>query len=262
MPPAADLTHVDPYGEWQNAPAHPAITRALADTGGYADSIALLRGTRPSDSAHEAHVWWANPLHRAHLLNALLRRGDRTIAEVERDADLRPGKVYAYLKSFEITFRARPRKHVLAMDEHGDLHEAEVKHVEPDDVTLATLRVVGHPDPVQGRWSPASICFRLLTPLAQPLGALPLPVAARVVHVHTTDLARALHRAGVGGAGHVYLAHLARLFPDPWWHEDAHRAYARQLDEDARNLARVIDAERARNRAREHRRQAAHAFAP
>jgi len=263
MPPAVDLSRIDPYGEWQNAPSHPTIARLLTEPlGVYADSIAVLRGTRPSDNAHEAHVWWANPENRAHLLNALLRRGDRTLAEVERDADLRPGKVYAYLKSFEISFRARPRKHVLAMDQHGDLHEAHVTRIDAKEPTLANLRLHAYPDVVRGRWSASNACFRLIEPLDQPFGMLPIPIAARVVHVHVVDLAKALARAGCGGTGNVYIAHLARLFPDPWWIEDAHRAYARHLEDDTRQLAHVIDAERARARAREHRRQVQYALAP
>jgi hypothetical protein len=241
------LSRLDEYGEWLDPHGHPSLVRLLTANGGlgpYELSLSVIRGTRPSDSAYRAHLWWGDPVNRAHLLNALLRRGDRSVVEVEREADLRPGKTYAYLKSFGVAFRARPRRHVMAMDLDGDLHEAEVRGLDPQRPGTATLKLWGYPSECIGRWSVSNGCYRLLAPITEPFGVLTVDAASRVLRVHPADLARSLWRIGVPTNGSVYVAHMERLYPSGWWREDARRALAEHYEDDARRLARLIDAER------------------
>lgn len=241
MPPARRLTlaDIDQYGEWLNPRQHPDIVSILTSgegIGGYDMSLSVLRGARPSANAYDAHLWWADPRNRAHLINALVRRGHRSIVEFEREADIRPSKTYSYLKSFRVRFRARPRRHVTAMDVNGDLHEATVLRVDPDHPATATLRLWGYPGEHAGVWSVANAAYRLRAPITAEFGILPVDVAARVLGVHPADLARVLWRIGAPSNGTVYLDHLTRVFPDPRWREDAHRALAQHYEMDSQRL--------------------------
>lgn len=237
MPRRVDLHDIDQYGEWLNPEQHPDIVAILtAGLGTYDTSLSVLRGARPSANAYEAHLWWANPENRAHLLNALVQRGHRSIVEFEREADIRPSKTYSYLKSFNIRFRARPRRHVTAMDLNGDLHEASVIRVNPERGGEATLKLWGYPGEWTGEWSIANACYRLNETVDAEFGVLPVSVAADVLGVYSADLARILWRIGIASNGTVYLAHLARAFPDQAWREDAHRALERHYEADAQRL--------------------------
>jgi hypothetical protein len=238
------LSSIDQYGEWLNPTQHPDIVDALTrdnGIGSYDMSISVLRGTRPSSDAYTAHVWWADPTNRAHLINALVQRGHRSIVDFERDADIRPSKTYSYLKSFRIRFRARPRRHVTAMDLHGDLHEANVVRVDPDHAATATLKLWGYPGEYTGTWSVANAAYRLHEPVVGEFGVLPVHTAAEVLGIHAPDLARVLWRIGIPSNGTVYLEHLTRIFPDPSWREDAHRALANHYEADAQRLLDTLD---------------------
>lgn len=242
--PRVTLSSIDQYGEWLNPTQHPDIVNALTTDGGlggYDMSISVLRGARPSSDAYTAHLWWADPHNRAHLINALVQRGHRSIVEFEREADIRPSKTYSYLKSFRIRFRARPRRHVTAMDLHGDLHEASVVTVDPHHAATATLKLWGYPGEYTGTWSVANAAYRLHEPVTGEFGVLPVNVAAAVLGINPADLARVLWRIGIPSNGTVYLEHLTRIWPDPTWREDAHRALANHYDVDAQRLLDTLD---------------------
>lgn len=207
---------LDAYGEFRNPEQHPQITALLASgaLGDYHDSQSYIRGERPTAGHHvEASHFWRAPLSRAHLINALLRRGGRSVVEVERDLLLSPGSIYKYFSVWRIMFAARPQRHVGVMDYDGGgelIYEGEVVEHLPQP-GHARLRVLGFPGRVVGVWSAANHCYRLLESLPQPQGMLPLARAAHYLGVSVDHLRQALRWAGCAQNGQVYLADLVRM---------------------------------------------------
>lgn len=233
------LADADPFGEWLDPHAHPELARLVAlgvprddggyePLGGYDASVSLMRSIRPSTAGVDNPDFWSAPLHRAHLLNAVLRRGRRSLGAVGKQLDIAENKVHSYLKRFGIRFVAHPRKHVSVLDWDGLLYNADVVSVDRERRGYARLRVWEFPDLVEGRWSPANQAYRALRPLSRPMGIIPLEEAERLLGVHRRTLSRALTLAGERCNERVYLAHLARLFPETGeYMDEAVRVYGR-----------------------------------
>lgn len=209
------------YGEWRNAQDHPALLDFLTRANPtYDESIAYLR-TRDRSNNKRANEWWSKPESRAHLINAVLRRGARRIEQVEREALLPKGKLYYYLKSFDLSFKMRPDKRAFVIFYDGTLHEA---YLVREYSNLRALLEIQHPTHVErhyGRWSPASWAYRLYHQQGTAARTLPLYQAARHCRVSAQGMKAILRRIGFRNqpqAVPIYL--VEKLSGKPWGLQD------------------------------------------
>lgn len=227
--PRIRYSDLDAFGEWENARSYPEEVALLeSNLGSYHDSCSRIRAKRP-DTSREGQVFWDDPLNRAHLMNALLRRENRPITRVEADLGLPEGKFYVYKEKWGLRFTPRPSKQVTVRDPRGNLYEADIEEHLPG--TRALLRVQGYPDLVRGVWSPANRAYNLYEPLDEPVGTLGTTRAAAVAGLHPVTLAQALASLGVRSNGKVYLCYLARLVDPARWLDGAYAAMIDELDE-------------------------------
>lgn len=83
--------------------------------------------------ARAGQQWWGEIRSQAHLMNALLRRGDMNIMQLQRELGIPSGKLYQYLADMGVKFRSRPTLHTQAIDVDTDAHP------EPYDATIVAL---------------------------------------------------------------------------------------------------------------------------
>lgn len=116
----------DPFGEWVNPHDTPNILAEIEILpNDFHASAAFIRALRPRESGPALQFWMA-PIARAHFLNAMLLRGERTIVEVNQVLDLSDEKAYAYLPRWRIEFRKR-RRDVRLQDGAGLTYTATVE---------------------------------------------------------------------------------------------------------------------------------------
>ncbi len=238
---ALDLTELDPFGEWLNPQRFPDLMRELrvfqVEGVGFDDSVGYVRSLRPTPPVfveggdrrawkkacdavpREAQLFWENPVSKAHLLNALLRRDSRAITELETDPNnglcVPPGKIYAYLKNAGIDFLARPRQGVVVHALNGELFHAKILEEDPADARHALLKIDRVPLPQWGFWSAADWCYRLLAPVGFS-GFAKTEHAARLMGLPTHLARKVASRAGVGcgDKSKIPLALLTAFAPD------------------------------------------------
>ncbi len=218
-----NLTELDPFGEWSNPQQFPEIMRELRvlqlERVSFSDSVGYVRSLRPVPPVfvegddliawkkacdkipRDAQLFWETPISKAHLLNALFRRGSRTVTEVEIDQNngmcIPSGKIYAYLHNAGIEFQARPRVGVMVRSFDGELFRAKVLEEDPEDPRRALLQVERVPIAQWGCWSVADWAYRLSQPVALS-GYAKTSVAARVMGLPTFLAARVPARSGAG----------------------------------------------------------------
>jgi len=163
--PLEVLDEIDLWGEWRNAGQFPDVVEALAAMRpSYAESAGYFRALRP-DNPHEAALWWSSPETLAHFLNALLKREDRTIMQVEADLALPRWKIHHYLRDFGIAFRARPRHRAPAIFPDGLEDVVRILEARPQGRQI-WARVRDEERRVwEGTWSRSSWAFRLRAPV-------------------------------------------------------------------------------------------------
>ncbi len=236
-----NLSELDPFGEWQNPQHFPEIMRELRvmqlERVSFSDSVGYVRSLRPvppvfvegEDRAawkkacdkvpRDAQLFWETPLSKAHLLNALFRRGSRTVTEIEIDQNngmtIPSGKIYAYLKNKGIEFQARPRVGVNIRALDGEVYRAKVLEEDPQDPRRALLQVERVPTPQWGLWSISDWAYKLLEPVALS-GYAKAVVAGRLMGLPPHLAARVASRSGVGfgDRNRVPLALLTAFVPE------------------------------------------------
>jgi len=167
MDPLKALERVDPWGEWRNPQEHPEVLEVLVGLDApYEASVGYIRALRPREDPHEATRWWASPEARAHLLNAILRRGGRPLVAVERELDLPRWKLHYYLDQFGFRLRMRPRRGVHVILPAGEGVDGEVvQHLSEVPVRAVVETDAGW---FEAEWSRTSWAFRALRPVPPP----------------------------------------------------------------------------------------------
>lgn len=111
-PERIPLERKDPFGELVNAHKAEELRAVVRELellpDDYDASCAFVRVHRPRESGPALHFWHA-PVARAHVLNAVLNRDDRTLVRVQEDLDIGADKLYNYLPNWGVVFRQRAR---------------------------------------------------------------------------------------------------------------------------------------------------------
>lgn len=227
--PLCTLEQKDPFGEWRNAhdEAHAATLDALLrlpnDAG---PSVAFIRAHRPGGDtqAPEGLRFWRAPIARAHALNALLHRGEMTVAALHRDMGLKHDRLYEYMTRWGVVWQRREGTAQL-VDGAGQTYDVRVLSV---DYATGTAQV--RPDAylltLEARYDPRARVYR--TPEALELASLlPLTVAATALGL-TQHTARAVLPVATLTALHrvplVRPSDLARTIPEDHWRLSLHEA--------------------------------------
>jgi len=153
----------DAHGEWLNA-EHPSVAhlrRALEELPpNYDASVGYLRA-RPRQSS-PAQQFWDADVSRAHLLNAVLGRGERSVVQVHRDCDLIDDKIYTYLPRWGCHFN-KVNRMVMMRDSLGAVHNMHMVEAHADGT--ATLRLEGYTLTVRARFVRHTASYHLDGPL-------------------------------------------------------------------------------------------------
>ncbi len=204
------------YGEWRNADEHPGLLEFLSRRNPrYEESIAYLR-TRDRSNNKRANEWWGRTEARAHLINAVLKRGQRRVEQVEREALLPKGKLYYYLKSFELSFRMRPDGRTFVIFYDGTLHEAFLIEEYSGQRALLEIRHHDHVEQHYGRWSPSSWAYRLYHRKGRAPRTVPIHQAARHCRVSTRGMRAIMYRIGYRKHQTVPLHIVEQISGRPW----------------------------------------------
>lgn len=156
----------------------------------YESSVAYIRAYRPRESGPALQFWLA-PLSRAHLLNALLCRESRTLAQVQSDLDVQIDKIYTYLPRWEVQYRMARREATL-IDGAGDSYPAHVETWERH-TGHAVLRLDGYMHRVRARYDKRAGLYRVPETLGlTPEHLIPLDVAASLANWTPAGLRRIL----------------------------------------------------------------------
>lgn len=220
--PLLTLAEKDPFGEWRNAEdeAHAATLAALLRLpNDYEASVAFIRAHRP-EQAPDALRFWRAPLTRAHLLNALLCRGGRTVAQLHRDMRLKEGnhaRLHEYLRRWGVEW-SRPERAAQLVDGSGAAYDVRVVHADPATGAVR-VRLTAYTLTVDARYDARARVYR--TPETLDLASLlPLPVAAALAGL-TPGTARAVLPITTHSApARVPLVRpedLARTVPEQHW---------------------------------------------
>ena len=213
-----ELAHKDPFGEWRNYWQHAEVARVLSTLDhDYFSSVGWVRANRPEGSGEGLRFWNA-AYARAHLLNALFLRGNRTLAEVQADVKIPRDKLYQYFTRWDMDFSPR-RRRVLVQDESLTLVAGDVTRFY-NTLGTAQIRLDGYAQIVEGRYDRISHVYRTTTPLPQsdPL-LLPLTAAARLLNLRPPTLRRVCpaHTRTNAGVLLFDLGSLARVVsPERW----------------------------------------------
>lgn len=215
------LEQKDPYGEWQDAHAdeHGAVLYALLRLpSDYTASVAHIRAQRPANP-NEALKWWRIAVNRAHLLNVLLCRGHRSIAQLHRDMALKTqgsSRLHEYLHRWGITW-VRPDRDVTLTDGAATNYPARVVAFHRD-TGEADVRLADYTLTVRARFDARQRSYR--TPATITVGSLvPLPVAAAVLGL-TDNTARTVLPIATHTDTRMPLINpddLARTVPERLW---------------------------------------------
>lgn len=214
----------DTFGEFVNAhewgtrgQLHDLVWQLERLPHDYTGSVAYIRAYRPRESGPALQFWLA-PLARAHLLNALLCRGDRTLAQVQSDLDVQIDKIYTYLPRWGVQYRMARREATL-IDGAGDTYPARVDTWERD-TGHAVLRLDGYIHRVRARYDKRAGVYRVADVLGfTPERLIPLDVAASLANWSPAGLRRILP-AELRSNAAVQLVSLDRfraLCPERFW---------------------------------------------
>lgn len=221
--PGVTLAQRDPYFEWRNPHDHRDVERELAALPpDYQESAGWIRANRPrgSLSLHgEALRFWLAPLSRAHALNALLTRGNRTLVQVQSDVVVPRDKLHQYLTRWGVDFRIR-RRRVVVQDTTGHRAAGIVAAWHPPTAT-AEIRLREYDTIITGRYDRISDVYRCTEPIPHPSNGalLAAPAAARLIGIteaRLKQLVPAAHRSRAGV--HLYaLTQLEAFTPRSSW---------------------------------------------
>lgn len=188
---------IDPWGEWRNPHEHPGVLEALVlGNWPYERSVGYIRALRPREDPHEATRWWESTESRAHLLNAILRRGSRPLIWVEQDLDLARWKLHYYLDQFGLVIRIKPRRMAHVILPEGDTAEGRIIQIFSEAPVEALLETEGAW--WRGRWSRSSWAFRATEPVPPPEARWRRLVSRRPL-LRFVDAETLLHYAGPEG---------------------------------------------------------------
>lgn len=215
------LRDKDAFGEWADAEHEqhaPVLRELLGLPNDYDASVAHVRAGRPT-VASEALRWWNLPRSRAHFLNALLCRGARPLAQVQRDMNVHHDRMYEYLPRWGMTWQ-RMDGQVQVADAAGETYDARLVRVV--DGPQAELRLDGYTMTVAGRFDARSRVFRVTETLG--VGELlPVPVAAQLAGLTVATARSVLPITTLSSPARmplVSVADLARTVPEQQWRGD------------------------------------------
>lgn len=161
------MERIDPWGEWRNPQEHPEVLWAVVrEACPYEAAVGYVRALRPREDPVEAARWWASPEARAHLLLAILGRGDRPLLQVERELDLPRWKLHHYLDQFGLRIRLRPRRGVQVILPSGGTVDGTLQELLEEVPVRAVVET--EEGWWEARWSRSSWAFRALSPAAPP----------------------------------------------------------------------------------------------
>lgn len=217
------LEHRDPYREWRNPHEHRSVERELATLpSDYQDSCAYVRGLRPRGDAKlhgDALRFWNAPRSRAHVINALLTRGSRSLVQLQRDTGLPRDKLHQYLMRWGVDYRMR-RRDITLIDPTG--HEASglVTAWHPASAS-ATVLLAGYTTHVRARFDRVNLLYRTqeLLPHSDSEAFLPARAAAALTGISEGRLKQLVqpdHRTRAGLALYAPSS-LERVFPRENW---------------------------------------------
>lgn len=106
-PQLMTIEEKDPFGRWANADhqeMHYIYEALLTLPSDYDLSTRYISTKRPVSSSGGS-AFWARPLSKAHVLNAILTRSTRDMSRVHREMRLKDERVYIYFKSWGIRWR-------------------------------------------------------------------------------------------------------------------------------------------------------------
>jgi hypothetical protein len=140
--PVFGLAEKDRWGEWVNAHDEPSLLLAVERLpNDYDASVAFIRSQRPRE-AGPALQFWGSPFARAHFMNGLLLRRDRTLTQVQRDMDVTGEKIYAYLPRWGVEFHLS-RRDIRLQDADGQVYEGVIEE-RNYDTGVATVLLGGY----------------------------------------------------------------------------------------------------------------------
>ncbi|MCD0168024.1 hypothetical protein [Deinococcus sp. 23YEL01] len=223
--PLHTLDQKDAFGEWRNAhdaTLAPVLHTLLRLPNDYTHSVAHIRGNRP-EQANEALKWWRQPTNRAHLINALLRREHRSVAQLHRDMRLKltsSSRLHEYLHRWGVQWE-RPDRAVDLVDGSGTTYPARV--ITPHHTTgTAEVRLDAYHLTINARFDTRTRVYR--TPDVLAVATLvPLHVAAAVLGLTTTTARTVLPITTHSAPARVPLIHpdvLTRTMPAEHWRTD------------------------------------------
>lgn len=215
------LEERDPWGEWENPYSDDClpILRALETLpADYMQSATFIRAYRPRGEASEALKWWKSPTPRAHLINALLLRGERSIRDVQEDLDIMIDKVYTYFPRWGVRYHMA-RADATLIDASGHRYEAEVESRD-NSTRTGKLKVIGYQNRITARFDRMGGVWRTDTHLPTlahthvtvPVAALLLDWTEKGVKSVFTGDARTSSNSPL-----IRLEHIRKITPEQEW---------------------------------------------
>lgn len=187
------LEEKDTLREWVNAyaPEHLAVRTALQELpNDYYASCGYLRAHRPRE-AGPALTFWSAPLSKAHAINALLCREERTIIQVHTDCDLGRDKLYDYASNWGVVFSRIEGDATCTVQDAAGLTQGGRIITINRQTRKGTAKLDGYDLTVPVRYDPRSrLCFTSTLPTPETL--LTYPVAALVLGLLPDTLRRVL----------------------------------------------------------------------
>jgi hypothetical protein len=163
--PTFSISLKNRWGEWANAYAHLPLLYAIERLpNDYDASVAFIRSQRPRE-AGPALQFWGSPFARAHFLNGLLLRRDRTLTQVQLDMDVTGEKIYAYLPRWGVEFYLS-RRDIRLQDADGQMYDGVIEE-RNYDTGVATVLLGGYSLRVQARFSSVTRSMELLEDAAE-----------------------------------------------------------------------------------------------
>lgn len=214
------LTQKDPFGEWKNPydwDLHDVLVELEHLPHDYDASIGYLIAGRPREAA-PGQKFWRAARSKAHFLNALMLRGERSILAVHEEAGLKVYKGYEYFTSWGIRW-GEPDTHVLLVDGNGTRHQARAREFDRATGT-ATLRLEGYALQVRARFDVRDRVYRVRHALHLDTETLlPYEAAAHLANLLPDTLARVLPPDVTSDRrrGLVRLSSLERVLPKALW---------------------------------------------
>lgn len=219
----------DTLREWVDAhdvdhlPILSALQRLPND---YYASCGYLRAHRPR-TAGPALTFWSAPLSKAHAINALLCRGERSIVQVHADCDLGRDKLYDYAANWGIHFsRIEGDASCTVQDPDGRTAGGRIVRICRAS-REGYARIDGYTLVVPIRYDPRSrLCYTTQTLNLGADSLLSYPVASRMLSLTPDTLRRVLPPDTFTAAGDplLWLTSLDKLLSRDRWYMPVTRA--------------------------------------